>query len=514
MLFNSYQFIIFFLPVTLAVFFGIARYSRQLATAWLALASLWFYASWNYPDLYVLLLSIVFNYVAAYWLTKLTSKAKKILLWVSVSTNLLVLGYFKYSNFFIDNWNHVFGQAYSFTEIALPLGISFFIFTQIAFLVDSYRGDVKEFNPIHYLLFVSYFPQLIAGPILYHGVISQFRGDRMYRWHTPDAAIGAVFFASGLVKKVIFADGVVAYVSPVFHAAKNGISVGWADAWLGALAYTVQLYFDFSGYSDMAIGLCLLCRIQIPFNFDSPYQAVNIVDFWRRWHITLSNFLRDYLYIPLGGNRHGEIRRYFNLFTTMLLGGLWHGAGWTFIIWGGLHGIYLVINHAWDWLRKQLGQNLKESTWWGRLVGRAITFVAVVAAWVVFRAENLGGAITILQAMFRLPTSDGDFTFVTTESPIEASLWVTALILIAWFCPNSQYLIGRLKNFIATLELSTYEPERLHSVQIYKIKLLPQWLRDHKTWSYFTIGIVLPLVLIFVAMSESQTVKEFIYFNF
>jgi alginate O-acetyltransferase complex protein AlgI len=518
MLFNSYQFIIFFFPLVLATFFIVARYSYQLAAAWLGLASLWFYASWHYQDLYLLLLSIVGNYAAGYWLAKLASNHRKILLWVSISINLIILAYFKYSNFLVDNWNNIFDQHQSFAKVALPLGISFFTFTQIAFLVDSYRGKVKEFNPVHYLLFVTYLPHLIAGPILHHQeMISQFQNRKMYRWKSRNLVNGLLMFTIGLAKKVILADGVVGYVTPVFNAAKEGLNITWADAWLGALAYTVQLYFDFSGYSDMAIGISLLLGVKLPINFNSPYKAVNITEFWRRWHITLSNFLRDYLYISLGGNRHGQLRRYLNLIVTMLLGGLWHGAGWTFIIWGGLHGVYLVINHAWQWARKQLGQDLKQSSWWGRLAGRTITFIAVVVAWVLLRAESVESAKTILQAMFSIPMFGNIWIFQTIENPVEASLWVSILLGIIWLCPNSESLIKSFKSKIDQIQIVTALPHKIDLVNL-KTKIfvanLPIWLQNYQVWHSTIVGMTLPLILILVAISESQSIKEFIYFNF
>jgi alginate O-acetyltransferase complex protein AlgI len=519
MLFNSYQFIFLYLPLVVIVFFITARFNYYLAAGCLGIASLAFYSSWHYQDLYLLLPSIACNYVVGYWLPKLSPYDRKNSLVLAIAANLIVLGYFKYANFFIDNLNSISSWQLSNAKIALPLGISFFTFTQIAYLVDSYRGKIKEFNPIQYLLFVTYFPHLIAGPILHHqDTISQFQQRKMYRWNSRNVMSGLLLFTIGLFKKVILADGVVGYVGPVFNAAKDGIVPSFGDSWLGALAYTLQLYFDFSGYSDMAIGLSLVFNIKLPINFVSPYQAINITDFWRRWHITLSNFLRDYLYIPLGGNRHGQFRRYLNLLVTMLIGGLWHGAGWTFIIWGGLHGIYLVIHHGWQSIRKKLGQDLKQSSWWGRLAGRAITFGAVVIAWVLFRAESLASAKLILQSMFSLPIVSDLFKFKIIESPIEAIIWVAILLLIAWVAPNSQSVTRSIKNAIDPIQLSSKEnlknehlnPNKMDN----RVKALPKWLQQYEIWHYWTIGFTLPLVFLLVAISESQSIKEFIYFNF
>ncbi len=519
MLFNSYQFIFFFLPLILIVFFTAGKFNYYLATASLGIASLLFYGFWHYQDLYLLLPSILCNYFAGYYLARIADPYKKNLLILAIATNLVVLGYFKYANFLVDNWNSIFGLQLSIAKNVLPLGISFFTFTQIAYLIDSYAGKVKEFNPVHYLLFVTYFPHLIAGPILHHhDTISQFQQRKMYRWNSRNVMIGLLLFTIGLFKKVVFADGVVSYIAPVFNAAKEGITPSFGDSWLGALAYTVQLYFDFSGYSDMAIGLSLLFNIKLPINFNSPYQAVNITEFWRRWHITLSNFLRDYLYIPLGGNRHGNLRRYLNLLVTMLIGGLWHGAGWTFILWGGLHGVYLIIHHAWQWARKQLGQDLKKSSWWGRLLGRVITFLAVVIAWVLFRAETLASANLILQSMFSFPSGSEISKFKIIESPLLAAIWVTILLSVAWITPNSQSLTKLIKNSIDPVQLTNKYPAKSKQIipidSINKIKVLPELLQKHQVWHYWAIGLSLPLIFLLVAISESQSVKEFIYFNF
>ena len=404
MLFNSYPFIFLFLPLTLWGFFLLGRVSPKLAAGWLALASLFFYGWWN--PIYVALLvgSVLFNYTLGLAIVRADAagriRHKKRWVVFAIAANLGVLAYFKYANFFLDNLNAVLGTAASLGIIILPLGISFFTFTQIAFLADAYQGKAREYSLVHYGLFVTYFPHLIAGPILHHReMMPQFTRPEIYRLNYDDIAAGLTIFVIGLFKKVIIADGVGGYVAPVFDAPQAGVTLTFLEAWCGALAYTFQLYFDFSGYSDMAVGLSLLFGVRMPINFHSPYKAVNIVDFWRRWHMTLSRFLRDYLYIPLGGNRKGPARRYVNLMATMLLGGLWHGAGWTFIVWGGLHGVYLVINHAWHALRRGLGHDLGHSTASGRMLGCFVTFLAVVAGWVIFRADSIGAALAILKGM-------------------------------------------------------------------------------------------------------------------
>lgn len=398
MLFNSYGFIFLYLPVVLFGFFHLGRNNHSYAAAWLALASLFFYGYWN--PLYVILLlgSIVLNYslgigIAKAGMSNLPVQQKRLLV-ISVAANLALLAYYKYANFFIDNLNPLLGTDWNLSNIVLPLGISFFTFTQIAFLVDTYQGKVKEFNFTHYTLFVTYFPHLIAGPVLHHKeMMPQFAKPISYQINWQNIAVGLTIFIVGLAKKVLIADHLNEFATPIFNAVDAGGHPMLFEAWIGALAYTLQLYFDFSAYSDMAIGLSLMFNIRLPINFNSPYKSKNIIEFWRCWHMTLSRFLRDYLYIPLGGNRKGKFSRYQNLMITMLLGGLWHGAGWTFLIWGGLHGVYLVINHSWIALKQRMN-------WTGKTFGAGvITFIAVVIGWVFFRATNFTTAIDMLQGM-------------------------------------------------------------------------------------------------------------------
>lgn len=390
MLFNSYAFIFGFLPVTLIVFFGLTRLRlTTAATAWLVLASFAFYAYWNPAYLPLLLISIVCNYQIGRHIDRaqLASKQAEILLWAGICFNIGLLAYYKYAHFFVTSFAQFFNTNWTIPELVLPLGISFYTFTQTAYLVDAYRGETKNYNFLTYNLFVTFFPHLIAGPILHHKqMMPQFHRLRNFVFSHKNTALGLILFTLGLFKKVAIADSLSPWVTPVFNYASD---VSFIEAWAGALSYTLQLYFDFSGYTDMAIGLGLMLNIHLPLNFNSPYKATSISDFWRRWHITLSNFLRDYLYIPLGGNRRGEIRRNANLLITMLLGGLWHGAGWTFVVWGGLHGVFLVINHQW----RKLGIPLP------KLIAWLITFIAVVVTWVFFRANNIHDALEICQAM-------------------------------------------------------------------------------------------------------------------
>ncbi|MDD5276303.1 MAG: MBOAT family protein [Methylovulum sp.] len=404
MLFNSYAFIFGFLPVVFFGFYRIGRYSHNLASLWLAAASLFFYGWWDARFVGLLLGSIAFNYSAGYLIGHRLSKPgnkPKLLLINAIAANLILLGYFKYANFFIQNLNDLAGTTLATGNIFLPLGISFFTFTQIAFLVDTYQGKVKEFNFVHYTLFVTYFPHLIAGPVLHHKeMMPQFAKRDTCQINWDNVATGLTVFVLGLAKKVLIADSLANYATPIFDFVASGGQPMLFEAWVGALAYTLQLYFDFSAYSDMAIGLSLMFNVRLPMNFNSPYKATSIIEFWRCWHMTLSRFLRDYLYIPLGGNRNGTVRRYLNLMITMLLGGLWHGAGWTFIIWGGLHGVYLIINHTWRSLKKHMdwGDGGRRSA----LAAGALTFLAVVVGWVFFRANSFSSAMTILHGMIGL----------------------------------------------------------------------------------------------------------------
>ncbi len=309
----------------------------------------------------------------------------------------MVLGWYKYVDFLLDTAHALLDTPARHLSILLPLGISFFTFQQIAYLVDAYRRETRERNFFNYALFVTFFPQLIAGPIVHHAeMLPQFA--RKLRVRPNHFAVGLAILTIGLFKKVVLADTLAAWSAPVFQAAESQSSITVFEAWAGVLAYRLQLYLDFSGYSDMAIGVGRMFGIRLPLNFHSPYRSTNIIEFWRRWHITLSRFLRDYLYIPLGGNRKGVSRRYINLLITMVLGGLWHGAGWTFVWWGGLHGLYLVVNHLWRNVKRRLGWR-REGGWWSRAGSRTVTFLAVVVGWVFFRAITFQGATHLLACM-------------------------------------------------------------------------------------------------------------------
>ncbi|MFA5923766.1 MAG: MBOAT family O-acyltransferase [Methylococcaceae bacterium] len=393
MIFSSPGFILLFLPIAFFGYFYLNRIRLVLAgKAWLVAISLFFYAYWNIAYLPLLLASIAFNFAVGSALSpNITVKklrfSRRLVLIGSITANLALLGYFKYANFLVDNINAAFNVGYALPQILLPLGISFFTFTQIAYLVDSYRGEAKEYDLLNYSLFVTFFPHLIAGPILHHReMMSQFQSRWTLAVRNRNILLGLFIFSIGLFKKTIIADTFAIWANAGFD---GGVTLDFFRAWATSLAYTFQLYFDFSGYCDMAIGASLLFNIWLPINFNSPYKALDIQDFWRRWHITLSRFLRDYLYIPLGGNRCSTARGYFNLMATFVLGGLWHGAGWMFVIWGALHGAALVIHRVW----KELGLIMPNTMAW------LLTFSFVNITWVFFRAKTLDDALRVLHGM-------------------------------------------------------------------------------------------------------------------
>jgi alginate O-acetyltransferase complex protein AlgI len=397
MLFNSYDYLLAFLPLALAIYFGCAylRLPPMSSMLFLALASLGFYAYWRVDHLAVILASAAFNFGVGRMLSagrnsetgEHSPKGNRWLLAFGIFTNLALLGYFKYAVFAVDTVSAATGQSFSIASVALPLGISFFTFTQIAFLVDSYGGKTSEPSLTNYVLFVTFFPHLLAGPILHHrAMMSQFADPKNARPFMPHIAQGLLLIAIGLAKKVLIADP----LAPVVEAGYAGAgTLNALEAWNATLAYTFQLYFDFSGYTDMALGSALLFNIRMPVNFNSPYHATDIQDFWRRWHITLSQFLRTYLYVPLGGNRHGEARTWLALFAVFALGGLWHGAGWTFIAWGVMHGLGMIGLRVW----RRFGVALPKPFAW------ALTFLFVHVVWIFFRAPSMDSAVQMLNAL-------------------------------------------------------------------------------------------------------------------
>ncbi len=393
MLFTTFVFMLVFLPITLMGWHVANKVvGVRYAIGFLVAASLFFYGWWNPRYLFLLVGSIAANYAFGRFVSRPNSN--RALLGIGIAFNLGLLAYFKYAEFFVLTASDLTTADWNFDQVILPLAISFFTFQQIAFLVDAHRGLTTETNIVRYTLFVCFVPQLIAGPIVHHReMLPQFMrlsGDGL----TPrNIAIGLTVFVLGLGKKILIADSLGSFVDPMFVAIAQGIEPSLLEAWAGILSYSFQIYFDFSGYSDMAIGLGFMFGIRLPLNFDSPYKSTSVIDFWGRWHITLSRFLRQYLYFPLGGNRKGPTRRYVNLMIVMLLGGLWHGAGWSFVFWGGLHGTYLVVNHLWvGGGRGRVLPGAPFTSW-------MLTFLAVTIAWTFFRADNLQAAWSLLLGM-------------------------------------------------------------------------------------------------------------------
>lgn len=501
MVFSSLEFIYLFLPVTLAGFFLLRRVNAERGIiAWLIAASLFFYGWWNPWYLALLIGSVLFNYSLHRILVQLKDRW---VLGLGIAANLLVLGYYKYADFFISNVNALTGLDFALANIALPLAISFFTFQQISFLYDTYRGDLVECDFPRYALFVVFFPQLIAGPIVLHkDTIPQFTLSVFTNRTGVNLSVGLTLFVIGLFKKIVLADGVVPYVSTVFGLAETTAGVPVEAAWIGALAYTLQIYFDFSGYCDMALGVARMFGVRLPINFNSPYKSKSIIEFWRRWHITLSRFLRDYLYIPLGGSRRGAGRRHVNLMATMALGGLWHGASWTFVVWGGLHGLYLIVNHTWSRLRGDYSRPNWLPSWLGNGLAQTLTLLAVIVAWVFFRAETFSGANSILAGMagFSQPLEPKLWESVS-QNTFVIWLHLAALTAIVLLLPNSIEIARR------------YGPVLADGAKTVKNSTVSQpiaW-RPSPAWAA-TAGLGFFVAL--VQLYRMEDITAFIYFNF
>ncbi|MEK7951952.1 MBOAT family O-acyltransferase [Luteolibacter soli] len=515
MIFNSYTFLFVFLPLTLLVFSLLRRFVPRAAFAWLVLASIAFYGVWN-PDpahgwspKYILLIlgSCGGNYLIGRFLTTHRDTHQgKVALVAGLTANLGLLGYYKYAGFFAGITAKLIGWPATPPSIILPLAISFFTFLQIAYLVDAWRGQTKEYKFTDYLLFVTFFPHLIAGPLVHHKeMMPQFKRKPGRTRFWVNFAVGLAILIIGLFKKVVIADNLSPIANNIFDLAASGERpVTTAEAWVGAISYGLQLYFDFSGYSDMALGAARLFGIRFPLNFHSPYKADSVVDFWRRWHMTLSRFLRDYLYIPLGGNRKGPARRYINLFLTMLLGGLWHGAGWTFVIWGALHGIYLCLNHAWFGFRKKMGWKPMP-----RPIAILLTFVAVLVSWVPFRAgayelvKNGGEkAMAATGQMYRAMLGmngihgwpDSSAYVVKDAHAVRACM----ILLIVWLLPNTQQFLRRYNPALDPSRVMDGRPGTR------------RWweFRPNAVWAF---GLVLLLAGV---LYQFDKLSEFIYFQF
>ncbi len=529
MLFNSYEFLLAFLPITFIGFFVLGRYApKSYGTLWLVGASFLFYGYWDYHYVPLLFASISFNYLVGKRIENITrwpmsptstdggdlvpltgwsiylhprrkpdeGKCRSIFheylglirdkgwLVFGIVINVILLGYFKYTDFFLSTVNSVAGADYfDLPHIVLPLGISFFTFTQTAYLVDAYRGEAVNKSFLTYCEFVTIFPHLIAGPIINHKeMIPQFLADKTFRIDYENLARGIAIFAMGLFKKVAIADKLAEWANAIFSHTE---SLTFLEAWIGALSYTFQLYFDFSGYSEMAIGLGLMFNLRLPVNFNSPYQATSIIDFWRRWHMTLGGWVRDYLYIPLGGNRHGELAKMRNLMVSMMIIGLWHGAGWTFVFWGTMHGVALMINHQWRRLKIQFP----------KLVNIGLTFLTVLVLWVFFRAENFTQGWNVVVAM-----TDIYNTGIPADGAYQKYLGVLGnygMGFSQWWLPGQPHKVMLTLAGLAVALLWAPNP----------IKLMERF-RPNNLWAAIVI------VLLVYSILHLNNYSEFLYFQF
>ncbi|MBQ7765360.1 MAG: MBOAT family protein [Lachnospiraceae bacterium] len=483
MLFNSYIFILLFLGLCIIGYFGLNHLKKyNLAMAFLLGMSLWFYGYNNINYLFILIFSVLINYGFYLLLNKTDQKIKKVLMIAGVAVNIGILLYFKYMDFFIGNINGIFKTEIPFLRIALPLGISFFTFQQISFIVDAYRGEIPKYNFLHYACFVTYFPQLIAGPIVTHDeLVPQFMDLSKKKFNSENFAKGIYIFTFGLAKKVLVADTfgrMVAYGYDTFEYLNTPTALAVI------LGYTIQIYFDFSGYCDMAIGIGKMMNLELPVNFDSPYKAFTITEFWDRWHMTLTRFFTKYVYIPLGGSRKGTVRTYINVMLVFLISGFWHGASWTFVLWGVLHGIFNVITRIF----KKFFDKLHPALNW------LITFTFINVTWVFFRADNFHQALTILRKAVSFDFSGFNMEFVTKiESPELVEIMdilsvrgaYPQVILVGWFAVVLILMLGS-----------------------------PNAYEKMKTFKPTVLTFIITLFLLVWSVFSMEGISEFLYFNF
>lgn len=518
MLFNSYIFLFGFLPALYLSYLLLLRLGGARAIPALILVfSIFFYTYHKLEYLVLIFFSILVNYALASYLARSKTREdptrRKLTVAADVVFNLALLGYFKYSYFIVGEINYVTGSEFEFAAIALPLAISFYTFQQIGYVIDVSKDSKQHAALFNYILFVFFFPQLIAGPICNsRELIPQLPRLSRPGYLQSNFVVGITIISIGLFKKSVIADGIASYTDPIFLLAEQGAEIGFFDAWTAALGFTFQIYFDFSGYSDMAVGLARLFGIRLPINFFSPYKANSIIDFWRRWHITLSRFLRDRIYLPLGGNRTSNIRRYSNLLTVMVLGGIWHGAGWTFVLWGTLHGCYLIVNHLFRAIYKMGNRPIEIAA------ARGLTFFAVVFAWILFRAETVGGALELYAGMFGLngvevplklaiflglpPTGLPEYGISVAATSLreltEVYLILLAVWLGIWSLPNTYELFDRKYFFNEYLERNSTSK-----------LFLPISFQTTRLWGMF-IALLFSAGVLAIISGE----QEFIYFEF
>ncbi len=493
--FNSYPYIAFLVAAICVFLFLEARFPNA-RRPYLLLLSYIFYAWWRTDFIALVVGSTIVNYAIGSEITRRHARrgGTRALLLAGLAFNLGLISLFKYDDLFVGTANTLFGTSFLLPHFFLPLAISFFTFEQISYLVDASQGKAKLYSFLDYALFVAFFPHLIAGPIVrYNDLIPQFHETRNKPARDIDIATGATLFTLGLAKKTLIADNLAPFADAIFGSAQHGIALGVGDAWLGTLFFAFQIYFDFSAYTDMALGSACMFGIRLPFNFNSPYKAANIIEFWRRWHVSLSTFLRDYLYISLGGNRQGPVRRYVNLMLTMLLGGLWHGANWTFMLWGGLHGAYLVINHAWRNAVERFDLKVHPAlSWTTHPLGVLITFAATTFAWVVFRAQSLSAAGNVLRGLAGI----GGDSHLVTFSPLAGGA-IALLFLIVWFGPNSMEIMWAYRPALA--------PPRGTS----QVRDIGSW-----RWQPSRRGAIAFGMVCVAAMLALSNLSPFIYFQF
>ncbi len=540
MLYNSYEFIFLFLPITLICFYQLGkRSSEKIALLWLILASFFFYGRWNPNYLIFLLTSLGVNYglgrmIYRRFRTVVANKFifnDRFFLTCGIVFNLGLLAYFKYANFFIDSISGLVGSNWTLKNLILPLGISFITFEQIAYLVDTYKGKIKDHDPIHYCLFISFFPQLISGPIVrYKELAPQLKSSKIFRFDYEYFSVGLTIFSIGLFKKVIIADNLTPHVSLIYGAVSQDVSLSFVEAWTGILAHTLRLYFDFSGYSDMAIGVARMFGIKLPLNFDSPYKTTSISQFWSHWHMTLTRFFRDYLYLPLSrwlktwplgkGQIAQQRATAINAFVGLSVTGLWHGAGWNFLAWGALHGIYFIVYHQWRDFLKSKGKNLKESAWWSHLISWFLTFFAWMFALVLTRTENIDQTSSMWRSMLgfngiSLPTSlENNFSFLTNfgfnfsglmpniyVNPSEIIQLIIILLIIVLFTPNTQQWMGQ------------YKP----AVDYYAGRIKGKWKANiwkRLQWQPSSVFAFISSLLLIISLFSLYQEQPFIYFQY
>ena len=483
MLFNSFEFLFIFLPLVLLAYYLARRYVSHIAALFvLNLASLVFYAWWDVRNLPLLIASVAVNHLFARAMARWGNQP---FLALGIVFNLSLLGFFKYADFLIGNVNSLTPLDLPFLQLGLPLAISFFSFQQISFLVDIARRKTEPGHIFSHMLFVSFFPHIVAGPLIQHHQIAKQFGDAKRKDDLWDnLGVGLTLFAIGLAKKVLIAENIEPFASALFAMAERGGEPGLAAAWSGSIAYSLQIFFDFSGYSDMALGLARCLGYRLPVNFNGPYKSASVVEFWRRWHITLSHFLRDLLYIPLGGNRKGETRRSINLMATMLLGGLWHGAAWTFVIWGGLHGLALTVNHYWA--------KLGPKGWFDghrRILAIGLTFAFTTIAWVFFRADSWPAAGRILAGMFGMSGLG-----LAGVSP-EAIAWILFGLGIVWGLPDTPEV------FSNHIDDQTLDDAQIRPKPGYR-------------WRFSPGMAVAAAAILFLSVLNAWKTSEFIYYTF